>query len=265
MMTKGKLKLLLALLLIVAASACGGETPPQTTDATRSNSQNESGGGNAGGNASGSANQASNSSAPKRVDPRRDGFEIGLGEWAIAAESKAIRPGPVTFVIRNRGTMAHGFEIELEGDSSGHGSGDLFKAESELLQPGESLRMRMNLGPGVHKIECQVDGHDDMGMEDLLEVRADAPLVKQGASGDPGRVAIADFAFEPEKTEVSADTEVTWRNDDPAEHTVTAVDGAFESNNLAQGDSFSFRFDQPGNYAYRCLIHPEMKGAVQVQ
>jgi plastocyanin len=250
------------LFVFVLASACAGETSTETTDERpRSGSRNNSGDTSA----AGSAAQSSNSSAPKRVDPRRGGFEIGLGEWAITAESRAIRPGPVTFVLHNRGTMPHGFEIELEGDSSGHGSGELFKAESELLQPGESLRMRMTLDPGVHKIECLVDGHDDMGMEDLLEVRVDAPLVKQKATGDPGKVAIADFAFAPETTEVPVGTEVTWSNDDPAEHTVTADDGAFESNNLAQGETFSFRFDQSGNYPYRCLIHPEMKGVVQVQ
>jgi plastocyanin len=171
----------------------------------------------------------------------------------------------VTFVIHNRGTVPHGFEIELEGESSGHGSGDLFKAETELLQPGESTRMRVNLSHGVHKIECLVEGHDDMGMEDLLDVSADAPLVKNEASGDPGRIAIADFAFAPDVTEVDAGTKVTWRNEDPAEHTVTATDADFESNNLAQGESFSFTFDQPGTYAYRCVIHPEMEGTVNVR
>jgi plastocyanin len=256
-------KLATLLFALVLASACAGQTPTQTTERTASNSNPKNG--SDGGNSAASATRSSNSGAPKRVDPKRGGFEIGLGEWAITSESRTIRPGPVTFVIHNRGTMPHGFEIELEGDSSGHGSGELFKAESELLRPGESTRMRMTLSPGVHKIECLVDGHDDMGMEDLLAVRADAPLVKQKAPTDPGRVAIADFAFAPETSEVKVGTEVTWSNDDPAEHTVTAVDGDFESNNLAQGESFSFRFDQPGNYAYRCLIHPEMKGVVEVR
>jgi plastocyanin len=104
-----------------------------------------------------------------------------------------------------------------------------------------------------------------MGMEDLLDVSADAPLVKNERSRDPGRVAIADFAFAPDVTEVEAGTKVTWRNEDPAEHTVTATDADFESNNLAQGESFSFIFDRPGTYAYRCVIHPEMKGTVNVR
>lgn len=31
-----------------------------------------------------------------------------LGEWAVTPEAAAIRPGRVTFVIHNRGTMGHG-------------------------------------------------------------------------------------------------------------------------------------------------------------
>jgi plastocyanin len=253
-----KLKVVTMLLVVATASACSGESPTPTGDETISGTSSR--------RENGSAPATASSSSPaKRIDPKRGGFEIGLGEWAITSEARAIRPGPVTFVIHNRGTVPHGFEIELEGDSSGHGSGDLFKAETDLLQPGESTRMRVTLSQGVHKIECLVEGHDDMGMEDLLDVSADAPLVKNKVSGDPGRIAIADFAFAPDVTEVDAGTEVTWRNEDPAEHTVTATDADFESNNLAQGESFSFTFDQPGTYDYRCVIHPEMEGTVNVR
>ena len=203
---------------------------------------------------------------PKRVDPRKGGFEIVLGEWAVTPEAKAIRPGPVTFVIHNRGTMGHGYEMELEGgDSSGPGSGDLFEAESELLRPGESTRMTVTLGPGVYEIECLVDGHDDMGMEGVLEVRAGAPFVEVKERAQPGRVSIADFAFDPAVAKVPVGTEVVWRNEDPADHTVTSLDGSFGSDALAAGDSFSHRFTKPGVYQYRCAIHPDMKGKVVVE
>lgn len=213
----------------------------------------------------GSESQDAASNA-RRVDPREGGIDIVLGEWAIRPEAGAIRPGRITFVIHNRGTMGHGFEIELEGESSGHGSGDLFKAESRLLQPGESTRMTMNLGPGAYKIECLVDGHDDMGMEGILEVRRGAPLVKAEERSQPGRVSIRDFSFQPAITKISAGTEVSWHNGDPAEHTVTgAEESGFGSDTLSQGDSFSHVFAQPGSYAYRCAIHPDMKGKVEVE
>lgn len=203
---------------------------------------------------------------PKRVDPRSGGFEIVLGEWAVTPEAPAIRPGRVTFVVHNRGTMGHGYEMELErGDSSGHGSGDLFKAESELVRPGESTRLTLDLPPGLYEIECLVDGHDDMGMEGVLEVRAGAPLVKVTEPQRPGRISIADFSFDPATATVPVGTEVEWSNDDPAEHTVTSLDGEFGSDTLGQGEAFSHPFDEPGTYLYQCAIHPEMKGKVKVE
>ena len=202
---------------------------------------------------------------PRLVDPRRGGLELGLGEWAVTPEAEVIRPGKVTFVIENRGTMAHGFEIELEGESSGSGSGSLFKSESRLLQPGESTRMTVNLSPAIYKIECLVDGHDDMGMEGSLEVRRGAPLVRTEAKATADAVAITGFAFSPATVEVDAGTEVTWNNEDPTDHTVTSLEGDFGSDSLGNGDSFSHRFDDPGLYRYRCAIHPEMEGSVKVR
>jgi plastocyanin len=210
-----------------------------------------------------------------RVDPRKGGFEIALGEWAVTPEAPALRPGPVTFLIHNRGTIPHGFEIELENDSSGSGSDDLFKAESEVLQPGESTRMTVELTrTGIYKIECLVDGHDDMGMEGPLEVSEAAPLLKEekevteagaGAPSGDTSVAISGFAFDPGTVEVEAGTKVTWSNDDPAPHTVTAEDGDFDSDILDGGQSFSFTFDEPGTYTYLCNVHPDMKGTVKVR
>lgn len=196
----------------------------------------------------------------ERVDPRRGGLEVGLGEWALTLEAGAIRPGEVTFLVVNRGTVAHGFEIEAEGgDSSGHGSGDGLKAETGLLQPGERTRLTLDLGAGLYKIECLVDGHDDLGMEGFLEVRKDAPLVRVGSEAGTGAIAIQGFAFDPPRLETAEGTTVTWTNEDPAPHTVTAEDGSFDSGTLEPGDSFTFELG-PGAVVYLCQIHPEMRG-----
>ena len=201
-------------------------------------------------------------------DPRDGGLEVALGEWAVTLEAAAIRPGRVTFVVVNRGTIGHGFEIELErgGDSSGSGSGgdDGIKAETNLLQPGERAELTLHLPAGTYKVECIVQGHDVLGMEGFLEVRPNAPLVDPSANGSGDSVSISNFAFEPAELGVAAGTEVTWTNDDPAPHTVTADDGSFDSGTLEPGQAFSVTFDGNGPIIYACRIHPDMIGTVSV-
>ncbi len=55
---------------------------------------------------------------------------------------------------------------------------------------------------------------------------------------------------------------MTWINDDPAPHTVTADDGSFDSRQLDAGASFEVVLDKPGVFAYHCEIHPTMVGTV---
>lgn len=242
----------IALPLLAAAgaallAACGGGA--DTTAADRSPTDGTT-----------STEAAGAPPAASSGDPRRGGFEVALGEWAVTPESKAIRPGRVTFVIANRGTMPHGFELERE-DVEDDGS----KVETEILQPGESVEVELDLAAGVYKLECNVEGHDDLGMETLLEVRRNAPAAaasKRNAAPRAGAVAIEAFAFGPERIEVAAGQRVTWTNRDPAEHTVTAEAGGFDSGSLAAGGTFSTKFDRPGEYRYICALHPGMRGVV---
>ena len=200
---------------------------------------------------------------PGRVDPREGGLEVGFGEFAIAMEAEEIRPGPVTFVVRNRGELVHGFELKAEDGPARDAAGERFQIERPPLDPGETIRISTRLLPGVYELECYVADHDERGMETRLVVSEDAPLVAVTEAA-PGRVGIEGFAFHPEGTEVPAGTEVTWRNEDAAEHTVTADDGTFGSDPLGRGQSFSFTFDRAGEYAYFCAIHPAMRGTIRV-
>jgi plastocyanin len=244
------------LLVLVAGAACSlaGDEPtgpgPTTIPAE--------------GEASTSPGRTSN----RLVDPRRDGLELGFGEFAITLEAQEIRPGPVTFVVRNGGRLVHGFEIEIreEGDNSGHGShDDGLKMEGPAFGPGETIRLDADLAPGVYEIECFVAEHDDMGMRATLVVREGAPLVRVEAPQErPDRVEIGDFAFSPPTIEVPVGTTVTWENADPTPHTITARDGGFDSGTLDPGSRFAATFDRAGTFAYFCQIHPTMDGSIQV-
>ena len=202
----------------------------------------------------------------RRVDPREHGLEVGFGEFAITLEADEIRPGPVTFVIRNGGALVHGFEIEgedMDGDNSGPGNGEL-KLEGPEFGPGNVVRIHADLPAGTYEIECFVAEHDDRGMRTTLIVQPGAPLVRDNRDAAPGSVQIADFAFSPGDVEIASGTEITWSNEDPTAHTVTADNEAFDSGTMDPGARFAFRFDEPGTYDYSCLIHPTMRATVRV-
>jgi plastocyanin len=61
-------------------------------------------------------------------------------------------------------------------------------------------------------------------------------------------------------------TTVTWTNNDPGMlHTITAVDGSFDSGFLNEGDTWSHTFNDPGEFEYFCTPHPWMRAKVIVE
>jgi plastocyanin len=71
--------------------------------------------------------------------------------------------------------------------------------------------------------------------------------------------------FEPAVLVVVPGDRITWINKDPLPHTVTANAKAFDSGNLTPATSWSWVTQSSGTYAYRCLLHPTMKGELIVK
>jgi plastocyanin len=78
-------------------------------------------------------------------------------------------------------------------------------------------------------------------------------------------VAISGFAFSPAAVTINVGDRVTWTNSDAVGHTATDTGGAFDTGNIAQGESATVRFTQPGTYAYICTPHPSMTGTIRVR
>ena len=85
------------------------------------------------------------------------------------------------------------------------------------------------------------------------------------ASGAPPEIEIRGFRFEPATLEVARGTTVTWINRDEEIHAVTSTAGVFASPGIDADERFSFRFDRPGTYAYRCGLHAQMQGTIVVR
>ncbi|HEY6326483.1 MAG TPA: cupredoxin family copper-binding protein [Candidatus Cybelea sp.] len=78
-------------------------------------------------------------------------------------------------------------------------------------------------------------------------------------------IHIHNDAYIPQTLTIVAGQTVTFVNGDDDAHTVTAVDGSFDSKGLDTGDVWRHAFAKPGTYAYFCQLHPFMKGTIVVK
>ena len=87
-----------------------------------------------------------------------------LSEWKVELSEATIAAGPVTFTVTNAGSIPHGFEVEGAG----------IEREIELIQPGSTATLTLNLKPGTYEAYCPVgeDSHKKLGMETHLKVVA---------------------------------------------------------------------------------------------
>ncbi|MHB8603097.1 MAG: cupredoxin domain-containing protein [Nitrosotalea sp.] len=70
--------------------------------------------------------------------------------------------------------------------------------------------------------------------------------------------------YSPTVARVPAGTTVTWTNNDSIVHTVTDVNGSFDSGLIQPDATWQYTFNTKGTINYFCTIHPWMKGEVIV-
>jgi plastocyanin len=89
-----------------------------------------------------------------------------------------------------------------------------------------------------------------------------------GATGDgstSGAVAVSIEGFEFAAQPVAADSSFEVENNDSAEHTFTADDGAFDVD-IAGGETETVDAPaEPGTYAFHCELHSSMTGELTVE
>lgn len=86
-------------------------------------------------------------------------------------------------------------------------------------------------------------------------------------SGTAGTAAIeiANFDFTSGVT-VAPGQSIDVTNIDSAPHTLTSVDGLFDTGNLGQNETGTITAPlEPGTYAFFCEIHPSMVGELTVE
>lgn len=98
----------------------------------------------------------------------------------------------------------------------------------------------------------------DTGSDDLY------PSGDRGGEAAAGTVEAVDFEFT--STSVAPGSEVTFKNSGEAPHTMTADDGAFDSERVDPGGTATVTAPaEPGDYPFHCEIHPDMKATLTVE
>jgi plastocyanin len=75
-------------------------------------------------------------------------------------------------------------------------------------------------------------------------------------------VQIKGMKFSPSKVSVAVGDTITFTNGDPMTHTATALDGSFDTGQLAEGKSAKVKISAAGAHPFHCAIHSSMKGTV---
>jgi plastocyanin len=151
------------------------------------------------------------------------------------------------------------------------------ESESETATTTTMIVMMQNSGNGTGQSGGGDDGGGCMGgMRGSMDcprmgggggaianasqaVKTDEVIIPQGAS----QVGFKN-PYQPPHIEVQNGTAVTWTNKDDQFHSVTDTTNTFDSDLFGPGTTWAHTFDTPGKYDYYCLIHPWMKGIVDV-
>jgi plastocyanin len=95
-------------------------------------------------------------------------------------------------------------------------------------------------------------------------VAMDHPMGAMGDQEPQEAVSIQFAAYAPATMDVVTGDTVRWTNNSVRVHTVNAVDGSWMSPRIVGTDGFSHEFDAPGAVPYYCVLHPFMRGEIDV-
>lgn len=102
-------------------------------------------------------------------------------------------------------------------------------------------------------------------MEESMNTSTSNPTSNTVIDTNQVTINIAAMQFVNGTITVKKGTTVTWISNDETSHTVVANNGEFKSSTLTRGTSYSFTFENTGEFAYHCGIHPTMTGKITVE
>lgn len=106
---------------------------------------------------------------------------INLSEWHLDLSTTSVERGPSDLQIVNSGLLLHELlVVRVEGEDTRLPTagrvvdiaavGDRLVGEVTELSPGDDVRVTLGLEPGRYILFCNITGHYELGMNELLEV-----------------------------------------------------------------------------------------------
>jgi plastocyanin len=134
--------------------------------------------------------------------------------------------------------------------------------------PGTNATVQL-LKAGTFAYHCEIH---PQAMKGTMTVVGEPPPAPPGvtaagpAAPSAAAITIEDFQFRQPQVSVHAGGQVTFTNAGQAPHTATFDDvPGLDTGTIAPGKSASLKApDKPGNYSYKCSIHPKMRGVLVV-
>jgi plastocyanin len=113
--------------------------------------------------------------------------------------------------------------------------------------------------------QCHLPFAKDQYLTNLAKLAGKFPSAAMAeAKSGPTDVAINGFMFGPGTIKVTAGQKITWTNVDDTPHQIAITGKEQRSELMLKGQSASLQFDEAGNIAYICGLHPGMKGTIEV-
>jgi plastocyanin len=113
--------------------------------------------------------------------------------------------------------------------------------------------------------QCHLPFAKDQYLTNLAKLAGKFPSGAAAmARSGPADVAITGFMFGPGTIKVTAGQKITWTNTDDTPHQIAITGKEQRSELMLKGQSATLQFDEAGNIAYACGLHPGMKGTIEV-
>lgn len=127
-----------------------------------------------------------------------------------------------------------------------------------------------NVKPGEHTLTLQLVGANHNPIQPAVKevvhfTTKAADSTTTALAPKTYSVNIKDFVFTPNPMTIPVGSKITFTNNDDAEHTVTAKDGAFDTGLFGKGVSKTITFSKAGEYQIFCKPHNFMTAKIVVK